>query len=609
MKRILISAITILFALSLQAQTKWYNPMGADFPVIQNRGWNDEIKDSYQRIPDRGKEILRKSVWDLSENSAGLAIHFYTNADKIEVRYVVNGSFAMNHMPATGKSGIDLYAIDSEGNWRVMTDRYSFADTVTFTYTNIIESDRKIGFEYRMFLPLYNTVTWMEIGVPEDACFSFIPESAKKPIIVYGTSIAQGGCASRPAMGWTNILSRKLDMSVINLAFSGNGSLEKEMVDLINELDASLIIYDCLPNMGSLSDNEIKKRTAYGVLAIRKKSNTPILITDHIGLMNSRMNSSTMFVGDNMNALTREVIDSLHAAGVEDLYHLHVDSINFPQDGAVDYIHPNDLGMQAYADAYEKIVRQILRLAYETKVSEDITWKKLQFDNLFDAKQFITVIEVDLNGNVEVDIPFLNEGFKRTSAAAEELKADAAVNGSFFNTKTGGSVVFLRKDGEVINYTGEGFNPYRENAGFMVDKEGKVTIEARPETGGWKSLDAQHLLTSGPLLIKDGALVEQLENPFNDNRHPRTAAGITEDNKLILLVVDGRSSQSYGMSIAELAETMKALGCVDAMNLDGGGSSTAWIKEIGVINHPSDNKQFDNKGERAVGNSIVVIQK
>ncbi len=598
--------------------------METEFPVIQNRGWNDEIVNSYQRIPDRAKSILRPSVWNLSLNSAGLAIHFHTNAQKIQIRYGVSESFAMNHMPATGKSGLDLYAIDSNGNWRIMSGRYSFSDTVTYTYNNIIESENNLGFEYRLFLPLYNTVKWMEIDVPEGTNFSFVPELKEKPIIVYGTSIAQGGCASRPAMGWTNILSRKLDRPVTNLAFSGNGPLEKEMVNLINELDASLIIYDCLPNMEGLSDDEIKKRTAYGVAAIREKGNVPILITDHIGMMNAGMNSSTKHVGNRMNDLSREVIDSLKLAGVENLYHLHIDDINFPTDGAVDNIHPNDLGMQAYADAYEKIVRQILKidtkqLTHHAKkikntdwdtnsVSDNVIWKSFHFDNLFNAKQFISVIEVDLNGNIDIDIPYLNEGFMKTSKTAEKLKAVAAVNGSFFDTKTGGSVVFFRKDGENINHTREGFNPYRENSGFMVDKTGKASIIEKPDTG-WESPDAKHLLTSGPMLINSGEIVQQHDNPFNNNRHPRTAAGITKDNKLILLVVDGRSSESYGMSIAELAETMKALGCVYAMNLDGGGSSTAWVKDIGVVNHPSDNKLFDTEGERAVANAIVIIQK
>ena len=118
MKNIVL-IISILFSVSLSAQTKWHDPLKENVNVIQNQGWTSEIGKTYQRLPHRAEEIVRKPVWGLSENSAGLAIHFYSNAEKIEIRYGVAGSHAMPHMPATGKSGVDLYAIDSDGKWRV----------------------------------------------------------------------------------------------------------------------------------------------------------------------------------------------------------------------------------------------------------------------------------------------------------------------------------------------------------------------------------------------------------------------------------------------------------------------------------------------------------
>ena len=358
-----ILIISILFAVSLTAQTKWYDPMKENVNVIQNQGWTNEIGKTYQRLPGRAEKIARKPVWDLSGNSAGLAIHFYSNAEKIEIRYGVTGSHAMNHMPATGKSGVDLYAIDSDGKWRMATDRFNFGDTITYTFNNLSQSRyHKHGFEYRLFLPLYNSVKWMEIGVPDSAELKFIPVLKEKPIVVYGTSIAQGGCASRPGMAWTNILSRKLDYPVINLAFSGNGPLEKELVDLIDEIDASLYIFDCLPNMGTLSSEEVVNRTVYGVKKLREKHKAPILIVDHIGYRNDETNKSTKEAADRMNTASRQAFDSLVQFGIKNIYHLHKDSINFPDDGCVDNIHPNDLGMQVYADAYEKKIREILSM-------------------------------------------------------------------------------------------------------------------------------------------------------------------------------------------------------------------------------------------------------
>ncbi len=359
-----------MFSFSLPAHNKWYNPMEADVNVIQNQAWTAEIGKTYQRLPDRAKELVRKPLWDLSENSAGLAIYFYSNAENITVRYEITGDLAMPHMPATGKSGLDLYAIDLDGNRQILTGRYSFKDTITYTYSKIVPEKRyKLGYEFQLFLPLYSTVRWMEIGVPDSAEFKFIPVRKEKPIVVYGTSIAQGGCASRPAMGWTNILSRKLDYPVVNLAFSGNGRMEKEMVDLIDEIDAALYIYDCLPNMAGLDSEIITEKMIYGVEKLREKHDAPILIVDHCGYRNDNISKGSKENVERVNKASYDAYLSLKQSGVQNLYYLSQSEINMPEDGCVDYIHPSDLGMQVYAEAYEKKVREILDMLFGTTVT------------------------------------------------------------------------------------------------------------------------------------------------------------------------------------------------------------------------------------------------
>ncbi|MBO9591849.1 MAG: SGNH/GDSL hydrolase family protein [Niabella sp.] len=358
-----VAFLLLLSITGLQAQTRWYNPLKAEAAVIQNQGWTNEIGRSFTRLPERAEKGVRKAVWNLSKNAAGLSIHFYTNAPEITIRYSVAGPFAMNHMPATGVSGVDLYAIDEDGNWKRAWGSYDFSDTVRYQYQHLFPSRyHKKGFEYRLFLPLYNSVKWMEIGVPEAAYFEFIPVLKEKPVIVYGTSIAQGGCASRPAMGWTNILSRKLDYPVVNLAFSGNGPFEKAVVDLINEQEAAAYVFDCLPNMGALSQEEVYDRVLYGVKAIRKNHKAPILLTDHIGYFNDQTDSTRAAVWQRLNATQWKAYTELKKQGVRDLYYLTRDSIRFPADGTVDYVHPNDLGMQAYADAYEPVLRTLLKM-------------------------------------------------------------------------------------------------------------------------------------------------------------------------------------------------------------------------------------------------------
>jgi len=240
-------------------------------------------------------------------------------------------------------------------------------------------------------------------------------------------------------------------------------------------------------------------------------------------------------------------------------------------------------------------------------VKNTIIWKYFHFNDLFSSKQFVNVLDIDLStSNLKIDIPYVRSGFLKTSDAALNTHATAAINGSFFNTSVGGSTVFLKKNGEIIKYTNSGFTPYRENAGFAFNDNGAPEIVIRP-TAGWSSLQYSNLLASGPLLLLENESVKQEEQAFNLNRHPRTAIGITDDNRLIAVVVDGRNSESSGMTINELTILMKALGCVDAMNLDGGGSSTMWVRNRGVVNHPSDNGVFDNQGERGVATVISFV--
>lgn len=350
--------------LTVQAQMQWYNPQQTGFPVIQNQGWSQEIGNTYVRLPERAHVSVRTDVWNLSRNSAGLAIHFYSNAPEIKIRYAVNGSLSMPHMPSTGVSGIDLYSINSDGQWGFCFGNYSFGDTIQYSYTNLGKDKYHThGFEYRIYLPLYNSVKWMEIGIPENSELTFIPQSSEKPIVLYGTSIAQGACASRPAMAWGNIVQRSLDYPLINLGFSGNGQLEKEVLNFINEQDARLYILDCLPNLTQKSDEEVTRLVIDAVKQLRKvHATTPILLVEHAGYSNAPTNGGQLDSYTRLNKASRKGYDSLCAENIKNLYYLSHDELNLPSDAWVDYVHPSDLGMQKQAQAVEKKVREIINI-------------------------------------------------------------------------------------------------------------------------------------------------------------------------------------------------------------------------------------------------------
>ena len=363
MKKLICLLFCCLLFLPAAAQWKWHNPMEAGFPVIQNQGFTKEIGNSYTRLPERAKGVVSEPVWNLSRHSAGLAIHFYSNAPQIKVRYTVTGSLNMPHMPSTGVSGVDLYSINSDGEWHFCFGNYSFKDTITYTYNNI-GKDRyhKQGFEYRLYLPLYNGVKWLEIGIPEDAKLEFIPVSPEKPIVLYGTSIAQGACASRPAMAWGTILQRSLDYPLINLGFSGNGKLEKEVLQFIGEMDARLYILDCMPNLPNQKEEDITALAIAAVKQLREKHSAPILLIEHGGYSNMYMDSIKYNEVTQINRASRKAYEQIQSEGIKDVYYLSREDLNIPSDGWVDYVHPSDFGMKQQAIVVERKVREILHI-------------------------------------------------------------------------------------------------------------------------------------------------------------------------------------------------------------------------------------------------------
>lgn len=344
------------------AQIKWYNPQKAETPVIQNQAWVDEIGFTYTRMPERAEQLVRKPVWDLSRYSAGLAIHFYSNASDITVRYGVEGSLNMPHMPTLGVSGLDMYRVGEKGEQAFCYGKYAFRDTITYTYAALeVDSNDPRGYEYRLFLPLYNRVKWLEIGVPESAELTFIPHSVERPIVLYGTSIAQGACASRPAMAWGNIVQRSLNVPLVNLGFSGNGRLEKEVLDFIGEIDARLYILDCLPNLASEEEGAIYDLVVNAVRQLREKSSAPVLLIEHIGASYRQVNIEKREEEERVDRASKKAYAALKEAGAGNLFYLTREELNIPPDGWVDYIHPTDLGMQAQAEAVAAKVKEILK--------------------------------------------------------------------------------------------------------------------------------------------------------------------------------------------------------------------------------------------------------
>ena len=310
----------------------------------------------FDRFPAAAKATVTSNVWNLSRDSAGMMVRFATDSTSIHVHYQLrDGNLAMPHMPATGVSGVDLYARDDSGHWRWVQVSKPAAQEVKVELIKGL----KPGFrEYAAYLPLYNGVDALSIGVEPGSKFQGLKPRAK-PIVFYGTSITHGACASRPGMVHTAILGRKLDMPVVNLGFSGNGRMDLAVGEFLLQIDAAAYVIDCLPNM---QPAQVREKCVPLVQQLRAaRPTTPIVLVEDRRFTNDWiLPVKHQFHSENHAAL-RQAFEQLQGAGMTGLYYIAGDYLyGRDSEGATDASHANDLGFMRQAEAFEPVLRQTL---------------------------------------------------------------------------------------------------------------------------------------------------------------------------------------------------------------------------------------------------------
>jgi lysophospholipase L1-like esterase len=347
----------------------WYDLLSLG---LEGQGWTD-LAHSYDRLPARAEGVVTEGVWALSHHTAGIGARFVTDATEIAAHWVIRGErLAMDHMPATGMSGIDLY-VRWEGVWRWLGigRATNLPDNEAGLVSGMPEGMR----EYRVYLPLYNGVDSVKIGVNKEARVCRIgggrreaggergPQpgppggegrgtsprpTVERPLVFYGTSITQGGCASRPGMAHPAILGRWLERPVINLGFSGNGRMEPAMGELLAELDPAVYVLECLPN---LSPEEAEERVEPFVTNLRAaRPDTPIVLVESITYQNAYLVTAGQDRYGRQNRYLRELYARL-APGDPKLHYLEgAGLLGDDGEGTVDGVHPTDLGFLRIAE-------------------------------------------------------------------------------------------------------------------------------------------------------------------------------------------------------------------------------------------------------------------
>ncbi len=315
---------------------------------------------AYSRLPDSLEAKLRPELWALGKNSAGLAIRFRSDASAMGFKWKSLNKFNMNHMTPTGIRGMDLYALDDDGRtWETVTSVRPLQNshhTTTMAVTDMTPVMR----EYMLYLSLYDGIDSIYIGVDSAATVLSpavnLPER-RKPLVMYGTSILQGGCANRPGMVHTSILGRRLNREVINLGFSGNAKLDTGIAELIAQADPSVIVLDMLPNC---KKEELEEKLVPFYNIVRKAHpGVPILMVESPLFPIMKWNNETRETITEKNRTLKRIYDTLTPSD-PDLYYFEGERILTNREGTVDNYHLTDMGFTEFANNLYPVLKELI---------------------------------------------------------------------------------------------------------------------------------------------------------------------------------------------------------------------------------------------------------
>lgn len=249
---------------------------------------------------------------------------------------------------------------------------------------------------------------------------------------------------------------------------------------------------------------------------------------------------------------------------------------------------------------------------------DGFTLKRYQFGEgtLFCSAQHLCVLEIPATSDRKLAFVF-DTVLTEVSTLAQRAGAQAAVNGSFFDMDLGNPICYLRINGSQVGENTPGKadsvnRKYYQHATITL-KHGRPDIIQPDSNRLWEeNLAGKDVMTAGPMLLQGGKMIPQRDDrTFVTKRHNRTALGIRPDGTTLLVVADGRfRHQAEGFTLPELERIMLWLGCTDAINLDGGGSTTMYVNgkpHDGIVNYPSDNHRHDHEGQRPVSNAIILL--
>ena len=358
-----IAFLAVAFAMAiLSGSASAQNVVYTDASVFPLYGKvSEQTNERYERLPSSLEGVSREPVWYLGRHSAGLFIRFRSNSTSIHARWESTFNNTMTHMTDTGTKGLDLYAL-VDGEWRhVCSAQPQGKKSERCIIANMDPVER----EYMLYLSLYDGVKSLEIGVEEGSMLD-LPAvdrpSREKPVVMYGTSILQGGCANRPGMAHTNIIGRRLDREVINLGFSGNALLDMEIAELMASVeDPGLYVLDYVPNASAQAIDEVGEQ--FFRIIRDAHPEVPVVFIEDVIFPHTIFDNKILEEVTKKNVAQKRLFKKLKKSGEKRIYYISAEGmIGDDGEATVDAIHFTDLGAMRYVDHVLPVIKRALHV-------------------------------------------------------------------------------------------------------------------------------------------------------------------------------------------------------------------------------------------------------
>ena len=368
---LLISTAIAPVAIAADEPEKPWTYVDAQNLRIINHAFAGETERTYARLPRYVKDSIPegRELWDRQQCSSGIGVRFATNSTRIGCKYTLYWDTHMIHMADTGLKGTDLYILEGDSVWRhVNTNRPYVKKDENGNKTKLVESTYVSNLdgqmhEYVIYFPLYDGIEDFSVKIDSGAVITKgRPEviNANRRIVAYGTSILQGGCASRTGMAATNIIGRELNCEVVNLGFSGEGKQDTYVARAMATIpDVDVFLLDPVPNCTEMMCDTLTYNFVKTLRALRP--DVPIVMLEGPIYPYARYDSFFGKYLPKKNDPFRRNYERLKAENPDNLYYVTSEGLDGPEDdGTVDGIHLTDLGFLHYANKMIPILRPLL---------------------------------------------------------------------------------------------------------------------------------------------------------------------------------------------------------------------------------------------------------